>query len=239
MDDTEFDQRINVAFRHLVLDPEPPHGAMRPVRSRSRSRLLLVPSVFVLAILALVANNLTSPTPVDASWSAVPTSPEPNAAALASQGCHLQEAGITMPLRLMDHRGRTTIVLYAEGGNDFLCDFTVGSDGTVVDAFTATGRFDPQPPASGLDLLGVDMGPGPLPGSGPVLVVGRGPANAAQVKVALASGVTVTASSGNGFYLAWWPKSTPILSIVAEDAEGRAIAQVDQAAIDTLVPHTP
>jgi hypothetical protein len=229
MVDPEIDQRINVAFRHITMSPEPTYVARgRGMGLRRRGLLLCVSAVLVAAV-AIVVSNLGSPPPAEASWSKVPTAPDPNAAAVASQTCHI-EAGL--PLRLMDHRGRTTVALYADNGNDATCDFTVDATGKVVDSVVGQGRFNPEPPASGLDIVGADL----ATGTGPVMVLGRAPAEATAVKVALANGVTVTASLGGGYYLAWWPNSTQILSIVADGANGQPIAVLDKAAVDSAVP---
>lgn len=234
MDDLETSDRIEAAFRHIVMTRPLARSAATPARAGRRRAWLVLPAAFAAVVIAaVVVSTVVAPPAAEASWTSVPTSPDPMAATIAAQTCG-PRAG-ALPLRLMDHRVRTTVALYADNGNDLTCQFTVDASGKVVDSFSGEGRFDPHPVASGLDILTADLGSG----AGPVMIVGRAPSDATTVKVGLADGTNVTASVGGGYYLAWWPKSTGIDSVTALGASGKTLAGLNRAAVDSLVPGNP
>lgn len=88
-------------------------------------------------------------------------------------------------------------------------------------------------------------GSGPVPGAmrGPLVIDenGRGTLNemdvrqlggrvagqAARVVIELADGSSVTASVGGGYWLAWWPDTAPGERVVATDAAGAKVAELE------------
>jgi hypothetical protein len=225
-----------------------PAATKLPVRvsGRPRSRwaaMALVPLAGLLV--TVIAIQAFRPESAFASWSAVPTDPDPalEAALLAGPGCQapvspdmtaeervFAEDINSLPMVLVDQRGTSAVALFAEhraaGVASKLC---LGShDGSGVLATSGSG--------SGLDAQ-------ESPSDGPMRLVGRlqlrsdggetltaafgtSDASVARVVVGRTTGGDVIATVKDGYWVAWWPGDAALEQATAFGADGAEITAI-------------
>lgn len=197
----------------LMEDPSRP-GA-RGSRSRLVPRLAIgLGAASVAAVVATVVGTSFVSTPV---WAAAPDSLTGTDLARAAQDCQGSLADLPnvaqlgqSPAAIGERRGSTTSVLLTGSGAVGLC---IGDGaaryGGVVDAV-------PAPASGGLAVMVATVVPGESPTS---LVQGRVGPGVASVQVRTADGRTVTASTSDGYFLAWWPSTAAAETATALGAD--------------------
>jgi hypothetical protein len=159
-----------------------------------------------------IGSGALTPAP---AWAAVPRPASPATAAKLSSACQAMVAEGRWPIRLghveavlAEQRGASTaVLLVADDGSDAVCvdprGRTTGPAGGFAGPLVGVVTEDPVADA----VFTVDGTPGG-PGLGLWTVFGRISApGVAKVVITLGDGREVTATAGNGHYLAWWPVS--------------------------------
>jgi hypothetical protein len=163
-----------------------------------------------------------------AGWSASPTPPtsgqlsavDATCQARLAQAAQLAPSDKTPHLRapfipeLSDVRGPYTVTLFGDGvGAGALCISTPGATSLRAIASSATG--------AGAGAIAVDqVSVLAREGQPYTLVEGRTGDRVTAVTLALGDGSTVTATSGDGLFVAWWPGSQTIVSAAVSTATG-------------------
>jgi hypothetical protein len=180
--------------------------------------------------LLLVAGN----TPVAfAGWSATPTAPATGQLAAATTSCLSSLAGMgptnkaddaaTLVPELNDVRGPYTLTVYGTSGQEdqLMCVAEPGGN-------TAVRWLSPSSAAVAPSAIAVDqVSFGTLEGQTYTLVMGRTGMGVTGVALTLGDGSTVTATSGNGLFLAWWPGTQSITSAAVTSAVGTSTQPLD------------
>jgi hypothetical protein len=176
-----------------------------------------------------------------AAWAAVPRPASGVVAAQLARSCHARVDQGQSPIRLghvdavlAERRGASTaVLLLADDGSDAVCvdphGRTAGPAGGIAGPLVGVIMEDPATDA----VLTVDGTPGG-PGLGLWTVFGRISApRVAKVLITLGDGREVTATVGNGHYLAWWPVTEGAETIRALDSSGHAIASMQLDLMDS------
>jgi hypothetical protein len=169
-----------------------------------------------------------------AAWAAVPRPASAAVAAKLASSCQARVAEGRWPIRLghvegvlAEQRGASTaVLLVADDASDAVCvdphGRTTGPAGGIAGPLVGVITEDQAADA----VLTVDGTPGG-PGLGLWTVFGRISApGVAKVLISLGDGSEVTASLGNGHYLAWWPSTGGGVTIRAVDSSGNTIASM-------------
>lgn len=159
-----------------------------------------------------------------ASWTAVPdqvgssTLHSLGATCVTHQRTHFRQA-IAMHAVVGEQRGHFHAVLLGGAGALSAC---VGVPNGELGGLTQLGG---APAASPIAL---DANPGLLSGPDAFRVAyGRIGAPVAKVVVTTADGRSVTASTGNGYFLAWWPSGAAAGTVTAFNARGALLGHVN------------
>jgi hypothetical protein len=169
-----------------------------------------------------------------AGWSAAPTAPATGQLTAADADCQARlaqavqfppsnkssDAASLVP-ELNDVRGPYTVTVYTDGGrNGALC---VSAPGAILLRWFA--------------LSGAPVGPGTIAvdrvsfldrdGQTYTLVVGQTGTGVTAVTLALGNGSDVTATSGDGLFVAWWPGSESVTSAAVTTGGGVSTQQLD------------
>jgi hypothetical protein len=177
-----------------------------------------------------------------AAWAAVPRPASSAMAAKLSSSCQALVAEGRWPIRLghvdavlAEQRGASTaVLLVADDGSDAVCvdphGRTTGPAGGIAGPLVGVIMEDPAADA----VLTVDGTPGG-PGLGLWTVFGRVSApGVAKVLITLGDGREVTATLGNGHFLAWWPVTDGGETIRALDSSGHTIASTQLDLTDSV-----
>lgn len=178
-----------------------------------------------------IGSGALTPAP---AWAAVPRTASGAMAAKLASSCQAWVGEGRFPIRLghvdavlAEQRGASTaVLLVADDGSDAVCVDPHGRTAGVAGGITGplVGVIT-QDPAAGAALT-VDGTPGG-PGLGLWAVFGRFSApGVAKVVITLGDGREVTATLGNGHYLAWWPAIDDGETIRALDSSGHTIASM-------------
>lgn len=159
-----------------------------------------------------------------ATWSDHPLPPDAALAAKAVSGessCIVDENGGPIRVLIQDRRTpQTAAFLFAGRASYGSCFVTSGGGGT-------SGGSGPLPGDLTVGLVIDENGSGDV-GSGRARILGGRVANgSAEVVLELDDGRSIVASSGNGYWLAWWPDRTSARRVVAKDGAGGQIAAVE------------
>lgn len=170
------------------------------------------------------------------AWAPVPSLVAGRAAAAAASSCRsdlaqleAHEHSLTFPgsptVLLVEQRGTTTSVLVTGGGLLGECiGVTSGPYSSVRTAIV------PVPaPSRSATLSLVDNGVISGPAGVARVIIGRVSPAVAAVQVRTASGLIVHASVTGGFYMAWWPNATPLVSLAAKGRDGAVISTLEPA----------
>jgi hypothetical protein len=187
-----------------------------------------------------------------AGWSATPTSPTDTQNTVTQQNCQGRLSTLSGGTGqgswnqvANDVRGPYTVAIYENGSSFATCftgpSFTVTSinsttskDGEMMvsgsssstgsgSGSTSTGM---QSPGGGIDQLVVSHLS--LTGSGPyTLVEGHSEPTVSAVNLVLSDGQDVTATTGNGWFVAWWPGSQDVTSAKITSATGTTTQPVN------------
>jgi hypothetical protein len=191
-----------------------------------RSRVVVAASILFVA--ACGAGADASAVPIAGPWQAVPFAPlDARLTDAAEAACRdMDGAGpARVQVVLHDQRGAgvDTVIL---AGPAFLaeCDTQLRTNALVtsVGGSSAPFRGAPPPDLAVTTELGTTMSGTGVPTR--TVVGGRAGAGVARVVVAVADGRQVTASLGNGFYVAWWPGADTAVSIVVSGPDGSPVA---------------
>jgi hypothetical protein len=222
MDDLALQRRVARAFDHFSLDV-PLEVIVAQVRSPARPKWRLgaafaLPLIVVLAIGLLLGRQLATPTSVFGSWQAVPSIANPRLAAAARNVCLGGGEG-GAALLIQDQRGLAATFLYRNGDDMVMCVAFFDTNGEIVAATSSGTHLTPETAAFGLDSVG--RAPG-FSSSNPGLtwLFGHQPVDARGVTLVLEDGTGVTASSGGGWFLAWWPSDHTVASMSVVDVHG-------------------
>ncbi len=154
-----------------------------------------------LAIAALVLTPfapVTKPASAFASWSRVPTSPDPAMAGWASSHC----TDTHLPLLIQDQRGAASLFAFREGSNYLLC-VVYTEDTPTAKGWTSYSSSSTLPNSDrSIEWTGFGGGAGDQ-GSFDALI-GRA-TGATSVVIVRADGVEIQASVRDGLFAAWWP----------------------------------
>jgi hypothetical protein len=211
---------------------ERPAGFRRPALARLSAGGVLLAAVLATAALILQPFAPASrPASVFASWSDVPTSPDPAMADWASSHCYGAEHPLLEhPLLLQDQRGRASYFVFGEGSDLSTCMVWIGTDGWTSFVWPSPLQgSDPliQVSPESRAYIGIDSIDG---------IVGRAP-GAAAVVIYTPQGQTIHASVRDGLFAAWWwwpmslNKGAMLREIRAYGPDGRLVA-------DWLAPPT-
>ena len=225
MDDPALQRRVVRAFDHFGLDL-PLEAIVTPARSRSRRWLRLgaavvIPLVVVLAIGVLLGRQLATPTSVFGSWQPVPSIADPKLATAARGAC-LAEGEGGASLVIQDQRGLAAALLFRTGGDMVMCVAFFDANGEIQTATSSGTHLSPESTAFGLDSVG--RAPGfSATNPGLTWLFGHQAADTRDVVLVLEDGTKVSASSGGGWFLAWWPSDQTVASMSVLDAQGKAV----------------
>ena len=158
-------------------------------------------------------------------WSASPTRPAVGQLTAADTSCQMSSVqlppinkstdGVSLVPELNDVRGPFTVTVFGNGTqNEALC--MTSSGGASAIRWIAISGPAPSPGAITVDQFGSSA----LNAQPYSLLVGRIGNGVSGVTLALANGDDVTATSGNGFFVAWWPGSQTISSATVTTASG-------------------
>lgn len=174
---------------------------------------------------------------VGVPWQAQPFRVRDDVLLAAVQGCRKAMANF-MPadarMALADTRGSSRVsLIFVTATERFTCMAMAGLDGGF-DATSASGG--PLGPGENEALGPGQIRPGPLSTEGGVVEVngqtqaistidGQVGAGVASVDILLASGPHVQATTGNGWFAAWWPSGDAVVVVQAFDATGQALGR--------------
>ena len=169
-----------------------------------------------------------------AGWSAAPTAPVTGQLTAADADCQARlaqavqfppsnksaDAASLVP-ELNDVRGPYTVTVYGDGGhNGALC---VSAPGAISLRWFGLSGAPPGPGAIAVDqvsFLSRDS-------QAYTLVVGQTGTAVTALTLALGNGSDVTATSGDGLFVAWWPGSESITSAAVTTAGGVSTQQLN------------
>jgi hypothetical protein len=225
MDDPALQRRVVRAFEHFTFDL-PLDAIVAPARPQSRRWLRLAPAlalplVAVLAIGVLLGRQVATPPSVFGSWQAVPSIADPKLAA-AARGVCLHEGDTGASLLIQDQRGLAAELLFRNGNDMIMCLAFFGGNGEMETATSSGTHLLPETTAFGLDSVG--RAPGfSTSNPGATWLFGHQPTDAGTVSLVLEDGTKVTASSGGGWFVAWWPSDQTVASMSTFDGRGNAV----------------
>ena len=166
-----------------------------------------------------------SPQSAFAGWSASPTAPASGQLTSADTDCQASltqlppsiskgaDAASLVP-ELSDVRGPYTLTVLGDGSqSEVLC---ISAQGNTSVRWIALSGVPVGPGAIVVDRISF----GARDGDPYTLVVGRTGKGVTGVTLSLGNGTDVTATSGNGVFVAWWPGSQSVTSAAVATATG-------------------
>lgn len=203
------------------------HGQRRPIRW-----VALAGASGVAASVATLALIGGSPQSAFAGWSATPTPPASGQLTSAVSGCQGAIAQVppnvnkavnpsSLIPEVTDVRGPFTVTVFGQQGQDELV--------CLASLDNASLRWMGPPSAPvGPGVIAVDrVSYGARDGQSYSLAVGRTGAGVTGVTLSLGDGSQVTATTGNGVFVAWWPGSHSITSAAVVTATGVTTQPLD------------
>ncbi len=162
-----------------------------------------------------------------AGWSASPTAPAAGQLTAADAGCQARLAQLppstnkgTDPASLVpelsDVRGPYTVTVFGNGTESGVLLCIATPDGNMAVRWIAGSGAPAGPGAIAVDQVSV-LAHGGQPYT---LVEGRTGAGVTGVTLTLGNGSEVTATDGNGAFVAWWPGSQSVTSATVATATG-------------------
>jgi hypothetical protein len=237
--------------------------AEAPRHSRREPRVLLAAAfaVALLAVVVFVGGSMIQPPSAFATWTALPTRLDPAFAEQMQENCALRAPSdddpdldpelraamanqrrvfATLPLVVMDQRGRAAVALFAarltDGQASVMC-------------MTVAAKAGGRPVAGG---GGSSTGAIESPRDGPLRLftaqrnssdagiytsyAGHVDPEVAQVTLERSEGGGVTASVSDGYFVAWWPGDAYATNFVAYGAGGETLAKIDNNGWDFQDP---
>jgi hypothetical protein len=210
-------------------------GALEPRHHRSVKWVTLAGATGVTATVSALVLFGGGQQYAFAGWSVSPTTPGAGQVAAAEADCQAQlahprfvpnnrgaEVSSLRP-ELSDVRGPYTATLFGDGtNNEVLCVATLGN--------TAVRWIAQSNAPVGAGKIVVDqMSFGDREGQPYTMLVGRTGTGVTAVTLSLAKDGSVTATSGNGYFLAWWPGSDTVTSATVDSATGASTQSLDLA----------
>ncbi len=207
-------------------------------------------AIGVVAAALFVAGTVFAPPSAFGTWTATPSSPNPALVASVRDGC-LPPPGpdwttedranaadlATLPLVIVDQRGRGAVALFAErrpdGQASMMCLSAADEDGQVMAGGGGSSTGARETPAIGPLRLFTAQRNGSEWGTY-TAYAGSVEPGVTQVTVERNSGSGVIASVANGYFLAWWPGDAYATSIIAYGAGGVALAEIGNNGWDFL-----
>lgn len=203
--------------RGMAAEPASPPSRMR------RWRQTGLGAAAAAAIAAVLVIQPWASTEAYASWTATPD--QVDAATLHSLGAtcstrqraHFSQVTAMHPV-VGEQRGNFYAVLL--GGDQAVSACVEVPSGELGGLTQLSGAPAPAPVA-------LDANPGLLSGPDAFRIAyGRVSTSVATVVVQTADGRSVTASTANGYFLAWWPSGAAATAVTAKDAAGTTLGQV-------------
>ena len=205
--------------------------------------MALVPlSVLLLAVIAI---QTLRPESAFASWSAVPTAPDPalEAALLSDPWCQdpvppdmtAEERAFAedingLPMVLVDQRGTSGVALFAErrasGIASKLCLGSRDSSGVLTTSGSGSGLDQQESPPDGPVRLVGRVQVTSDGGETRTAAFGASDASVGKVVVARSSGGDVTATVKDGYWVAWWPGDAAFDQATAFAADGTKVMTI-------------
>jgi hypothetical protein len=209
-----------IASRQAALVSALSQGRRRPVKWVVLAGATGVAAAF--STFVLVGGN---PQPAFAGWSASPTAPAIGQLTSADTDCQASltqlppsvnkgaDATALVP-ELSDVRGPYTLTVLGDGSrNEVLC---ISAQGNTSVRWIALSGVPVGPGAVIVDRTSV----GARDGERYTMVVGRTGEGVTGVTLSLGNGTDVTATSGNGVFVAWWPGSQSVTSAAVATVTG-------------------
>jgi hypothetical protein len=170
------------------------------------------------AVSALVMGGGSTRPPAFAGWSAVPSALDASQVSTADTTCQAQLAGSaprnlgfdpsSLAPELTDVRGPFTVTVFTDSAQDeALCMTTPDSSNTAWQ-WIARPEVPVGPSAVAVDRISS----GSQDRQSYTLVVGRTGSGVTGVTLVLSNESDVTATTGNGLFIAWWPGDQGIAS---------------------------
>lgn len=227
------------SLRTQMDGPEPgPSLPSASLLDPTRTRLSRLKRPIALALVAVAAGALafgilvgtSSSTRAFAQWSPITTSAPPAQLATAFAGCEASwsrsihlfppissgSSGSLPPLLLTDSRGPFELLLYGGSGGEFVC---LWNDGFIGGSGSTDG-IGLLPPASNQAVGVPGVGFSSDRGAPYTYAIGRAGTGVTGVTLELADGTSVETTLQNGFYGAWWPTKTDVVSAQVSTANG-------------------
>lgn len=215
IDVLEQDLRAALSERAEQLDPDA-SARLRSHDYRPRRHRIPVPAVGALgaggvaAGVAILISLGSAATPAFAGWQATPTPLAPGQVAPSGGECG---QGLGTPV-LTDSRGPYTASIYDDATTSELCLSGAG----ISMSSTTNSTAGIGPGQVGLHGRGMQDSTG----DALTLVDGRVGAGVTAVTINRADGSSVQATVAGGWYLAWWPGTTPAATAEVTTAGGTA-----------------
>jgi hypothetical protein len=240
------------ALQRSVLDRRMTSGLTQPRQAaKSRIALAVVPVIAVAAVAVFVGAMILAPPSAFATWTAVPTPVDPAFVEQMERNCATdrppddlssidpqtraemeaqQEIFESLPLVVVDRRGRAAVALFAERR----------PDGQAVVTCMTIAEVEGGPPVNGGG--GSATAAMESPPDGPLRLIsalrdqsdagiytayiGHVDPEVVQVTVERNSGDSVIASVANGYFVAWWPGEAHATNLMAYGDGGRVLAEI-------------
>jgi hypothetical protein len=239
MDDGRLMRRIDAAHRPFRMTDAPlPRSRRRPVR-------LIAAVVFVLAA-TTVGAVILRPNAVVATWTAAPTSSELGALTDAAEdACRdtardrvvrntrddafdpAMSAMASLPVVAFDRRGSASAALFADASSRTatICTLIpVSGQPTYVELSGASGI---APDDFGAATMWVAVTGSNWDYGSRWEIAGRLKVPAAGVEIVRADGQRIRATVNEGWFLAWWPNSSPPVGLDLLAPDGALIEAID------------
>ena len=158
-----------------------------------------------------------------AAWSAVPLPPDPALAAQAiAEGSTCRDIENPEPVEVLiqDRRTERTAAFLVAGPTTFgSCliskgDFSTGGSGPIPDPMSGPLTIDAFGSGGSETFKTRELG-------------GRVANNASTITIELEDGTSFGASLLNGYWLAWWPEGVRAVRVVARDAAGATVGDLE------------
>jgi hypothetical protein len=207
--------------------------ALEPSRHRSMKWVTLTGATGVAATVSAIVLFGGSQQYAFAGWSASPTTPATGQVSTAEADCQAQLAhprfvptnrgtdASSLRSELSDVRGPYTFTLFGNGDNEeVLCVSALGN-------MSLRWITQSNTPVAAGKIVVDQVAFREQEGQPYTMVVGRTGADVTGVTLSLANGDSVTATSGNGYFLAWWPGSDVVPSATVDTATGTSTQSLD------------
>ena len=205
-----------------------------PTSRRRRVGALVGVGVVVAAVAIVAVTVFGSGTPgAYAAWSATTTTPPASQLSTAQASCQStygaslglenQQAVVSLPTSLpplvvSDSRGPYEMLVYGNSSGEGMCLWS--SSTGILTVGGGNGGSLPAPNAQSIGVPGVGTAGNHAAGEGLTYTYGHAGAQVTGVTLTLADGATVETTVGGGYYAAWWPSWSDVVSADVTTAQG-------------------